>query len=646
MKYPNLFSSIKIGKVSIKNRVVMPAMGTALCTMNGEMNSNTIAYYKERAKGGVGLIIVEVSEIDFSNGRSALCPVRMDNAHVVPELRRLTEDVHLYGAKVLAQLHHGGNQAYSFNNEGNEMVSASDVKSEAMPERPRPLSTAEVKAYIQKYIDAAYLAKLSQFDGVELHGAHGYLITQFLSPHTNRRTDEYGGSFENRCRFATEIIKGIRERCGDNFLIGIRLSLDEMTPHGYNLEEGCKIAKAMEDAGVEFIDASFATYETYPASVEPAGFDEGWRMYMTEAVKKVVNIPLITVGNIRNPDYCERAISQGNTDMVAMGRSLLADPDWCNKALAGKTEQIRRCVSCCTCIQNVLGHSFICCSLNPRCGYEAELPQPVHNGAGRKVVIVGGGPGGIEAARITALRGFTVVLMEKEDTLGGQLVFGMKPLNKWKIGWYIEYAANELERLGVEVRLNCIATPEMIKAEDPYAVFIATGGMAIVPKLPGIESTKVITAEQYLAGGIDLKDKTVAVVGGGNTGCETATLVASRGNKACVIEMLDDVCIDQYSDLRKEMMLNIEKYGVEIKTKTRLTEVVAEGINVKDLNTNENYCIPADYIILALGVRPVNDLYQVLYGEQENLFCIGDAQKQGKIINATRAGHVFALELE
>ncbi|HVI42361.1 MAG TPA: NADH:flavin oxidoreductase, partial [Anaerovoracaceae bacterium] len=287
--YPMIFSQGKIGKLDLKNRIVMPPMGTSLSSMSGELTSNIIEYYKERAKGGVGLIIVEVSEINYENGSSALNSVRVDTTRSIPQMRRLSDAVHVYGTKIFAQLHHGGNQCTSFMNDGNPPVSASDVKSEAVPETPRALTTEEVKEYIQKYIFAASISKLSHFDGVEIHGAHGYLVAQFLSPHTNRRSDEYGGSFENRMRFATEIIKGIKEACGADFPVSIRLSIDESTSHGYGLEDGVKIAKAMEEAGADIISCSMGTYESFPASVETASFKQGWRVYMAEEVKKNVS---------------------------------------------------------------------------------------------------------------------------------------------------------------------------------------------------------------------------------------------------------------------------------------------------------------------------------------------------------------------
>ncbi|HVI41073.1 MAG TPA: FAD-dependent oxidoreductase, partial [Anaerovoracaceae bacterium] len=342
----------------------------------------------------------------------------------------------------------------------------------------------------------------------------------------------------------------------------------------------------------------------------------------------------------------ENVLKESKADFVAIGRGQIADPDWCNKAMHGREKEIRKCISCMTCLYNVLGCGIVCCAINARAGHEHEYPQPRKDGNGRKVVVVGGGAAGIEAARISAIRGFDVVLMEKSAELGGQLQLAKEALNQERINWFIEFGTNELSRLGVDVRLNCQVNAEMIRSENPYAVFIATGGAPIIPNVLGAANPIVITAEDYLSGKIELKSEKIVVIGGGITGCETAILAANGGSKASIVEMLDNVCNDMYPDSRAEIMKDIEKYHVEVSTNTILKEVTKDGVLVEDLKSGERKEIKADKIIMAIGVKPVNALYNELADELENICVLGDAMKQGKIIDAVRTGHVRALELE
>lgn len=644
--YPSLFSPKKVGKIEIKNRVVMPPMGTSLSYSTGEMSTNIIEWYKARAKGGVGLIVVEVSEVDYENASAALNSIRLDTSRCIPQLRRLAEGVHVYGTKIFGQLHHGGSQAGSFFNDGHQPVSPSGVKCLAVPDQPRELTTEEVKALVQKYVYGAKMLQMAHFDGAEIHGAHGYMVHQFFSEHTNKRTDEYGGSFENRMRFATEIIQGIKQVCGPDFPVSIRMDMVEGIEGGYTIETGVEIAKAMERAGVDLISCSMGTYESFHAGIDSASFKEGWRVYMATEARKNVSVPVVCVGAIRTPEFAESVINEERSDFVATGRQLIADPDWANKACYGKEKSIRKCISCMTCAFNVLGAGFVCCAINARAGHEAEYPRLTKDGNGRKVVVVGGGPGGIEAARVSAERGFEVTLFEKNDVLGGQLQLAKVAIDQEAMQNFIDYGTYELERLGVNVKLNTEATPEMVCAEDPYAIFVTTGGKGFVPDVPCDAPEKVITAEDYLAGKEDLGEKTIVVVGGGITGCETAALAASRGAKTTIIEMMSEYCQDIYPDSRIEIMNELEKYQVPVYTNCMLTAVSAEGICVKDTQSGEESELKADKVVMALGVKPVNDIYYELCGDFENIFLCGDAVRQGKIDDAVRAAHVLALELE
>lgn len=647
-KYNAIFFPAKIGKLTIKNRIVMPSMGITLASISGEATDGNIAYYRERAKGGVGLIFIECAEINHLNGKTTPTGVRVDTILGVPKLQRLTEAVHVYDTKIFCQLYHGGNQCNSLTNDGHEPVSASDVQSTYSPERPRALSNKEVKEYIQKYIFSASMAQRAQFDGVEIHAAHGCLPVQFMSTYTNRRSDEYGGSFENRMRFTTEIIQGIKAACGTDFPVSVRLSIDMLTPPemGYGLEEGLEIVKVLEAAGADVINCSSGAVDGFPICTEPAGFAQGWRVYMAEEVKKVVDIPVITVGALREPEFVEKILKDKRADFVAIGRGLIADPEWCNKARQGREKEIRKCISCNNCI-DVVSYSYsLSCSINARAGHEAEYPAPRKDGNGRKVVVAGGGAAGLEAARVCAIRGFHVVLFEKEAMLGGQLQVASKAIHQERMNWFIEYMTYELNRLGVEIRLNCSASADSIRKENPFAVFIASGGTPIVPNVPGADKPLVITAEDYLSGKVQLAQEKVVVVGGGITGCETSALVGANGGDATMVEMTGDICQGLYMDSRKEILSDLGKYGVNVMTNFMLIEVKSDSVIIKDLVKGNVKDIPADKVIMAVGVKPVNGLFDELADEVEYIYVLGDAIRQGKIIDAVRTAHVRALDLE
>ena len=646
MKYPKLFQEGRIGKLTVKNRIVMAPMGTALCTMNGEMTDNIIEYYKTRAKGGFGLLFVEVSEVDWAVASATLNSVRVDTSRAIPQMRRLADGVHAYGAKIFGQLHHGGRQANRWCNDGNQPVSCSPIQSKACPDEPRELTNQEVKETIEKFIFGAQIMQMAGFDGCEIHAAHGYLVNQFISEYSNKRTDEYGGSFENRMRFCTEIIQGIKKRCGNDFPVSVRIDCEEGIEEGYGLETGIEVAKAVEAAGADVINCSMACYEAFPAGVDTASFKQGWRVYQADAVRKAVSIPVICVGAIRDPEFAEECIAQGKTDFVALGRQSIADPEWPNKARAGKDKEIRKCLSCMTCIYNLFGGGAISCAVNPRAGHEKEYIRPIKNGNGRTVVVVGGGPGGIEAARVLAIRGFAVTLFEKGEKLGGQLVFAKNAIDQENMENFADYGTEILHKLGVDVRLHTEAIAEPIRALTPYAVFLATGANGFKLKVPGYDLPHVYTAEEYLSGMVELKGKRIAVVGGGITGCETAALAASKGNQAALVEMLPSVCNNIYNDSRIEIINDLKKFGVEIMTSKAIQQVEKDGVIIKDVGTEESMKIPADTVIMALGVKPNRKLYNELAEEYENLYCFGDASAQGKIIDATRSAHVYALELD
>lgn len=645
MKYPALFSEGTIGKLKLKNRVVMPSMGTMLAAADGEVTDHQIAYFEERARGGVGLIITEVTSVDYALGKAGPTHPRVDDNRYIPMLSRLANAVHKHGAKIFMQLHHAGRQGHSSLTGGAQIVAPSPIACSIMGETPRELTTAEVKELVQKFVMGALRCQMAGMDGVEIHGAHGYLVNQFLSPHTNRRTDEYGGSFDNRMRFAQEIVTGIKNLCGKDFPVIIRLSIDEFVPGGVKLEEGVEIACHMEEAGVDAINVSCGTYESMPTVMEPITYEQGWRSYIAAAVKARVKVPVITVGVIREPAAAEEILATGQADFVAIGRGLIADADWCEKASSGREAAIRKCISCLHCLDNGLLGVHLTCAVNARVGREREFQGYEQNGADRKVAIVGGGPAGMEAARVLALRQFRVVLFEKESSLGGQINFGNKPRGKEKMNWLVEYLRHELEELNVDLRLGDEASSAAVLAEEPYAVFVATGGVPILPPIAGINTPHVLTAEQALAGYGEISGERVAVIGAGMTGCETADLLASRGNEVCLVEMLNDIATGAGLTNKMDITEHLIESKVTIHTGHRLKEIGEQAIVVERLATGEQVTIPVDRVVISLGVRANNALYAEMAQRHPATFLLGDALAPRKIAYAIRDGFEKAFLL-
>jgi 2,4-dienoyl-CoA reductase-like NADH-dependent reductase (Old Yellow Enzyme family)/thioredoxin reductase len=646
MKYPNLFSEGKIGTLILKNRVIMPSMGTFLSSSDGEVTDRQIAYFEERAKGGTGLIIPEVTAVDYSLGKCGPVHPRVDDPKYIPMLYRLANTVHKHGTKIVMQLGHAGRQTDSTLTGGMQAVAPSPVPCEILCEVPRELTVAEIKDIVARYINAAVICKMAAMDGVELHGAHGYLINQFMSPKTNKRTDAYGGGFEARMRFAKEIVEGIKAQCGPDYPVIMRLSVDEFVTGGITMEEGVRIAKYMEKIGVDAINVSCGIFDSLRTFIEPITFEQGWRVYLSEAVKKAVKIPVITVGVIREPGFAEKIIQKGKADFVAIGRGLIADPDWCNKALTGKESEIRKCISCMYCLDRDVMRTHIGCAVNVRAGRELEFKDFNRNGNRKKVVVAGGGPGGMEAARILAQRNFKVVLFEKEEILGGQLNYGNKPLGKDKLNWFIQYLAGQLKNLKVDVKLGREITASAVKKEKPYAVFVATGAKPILPGIDGINNKNVCVVQDALMKAGSFKGKTVAVIGGGMTGCETAEFLASKGARVYLIEMLPEVAVGAGFVDKMDMVQRLADANVKILTDHRLMKIKDDSIFVKSASEKKEIKLSVDKVVLALGSKPDRQLYDQVSRACDNVFLLGDALAPGRIANAVQDAFEKAILLE
>ena len=639
MSYEKLFSPGFIGSLELKNRIVMPAMGCSLAESTGEAGARIIKYYADRARGGAGLIITEITRVDDETGVGTPNQLSVTNTHMIAQLSRLVEAVHAYDTKIFVQLHHPGNQTPSRLIGGKQPVSASDVTCRVIGEQPRALKTEEVEGLVKKFVTGAVIAQKAGLDGVEIHAAHGYLVSQFLSPHTNKRTDKYGGSFEGRMHFVTEIIMGIKAYCGPKFPISVRMNGSDYLEDGITEEDAIHQAKYLEALGISCLNVSCGTYDSGATIIEPNYFAEGWKRHLAANIKKAVNIPVIAVCNIKHPAFAEEMLEAGDTDFIGIARGHLADPDWGVKAQAGQDKLIRKCIGCMECFRILNDGLPLGCTLNPVIGREFEYGDEklVKNGTGRKIAVVGGGPAGMEAALTLAKRGFETTLFEAADKLGGTANLAAIPPNKGMLNEFVETMAAQLAAAGVKVCTGVCATPELVKETGAEAVFIAAGGKPVLPPIPGIENA--VTAEDVLSGKAQVSGENIVIIGGGVTGLETAEYLAP-GRHVTVVEMLDKIGGNLYPSVVMHLAQEIMKNGGMIAKGKKLTAIEGVTVTVEDTKTGEASAIPADTVILAMGVRsnrPDLDAFREAFGGK--VILVGDSAKPGQIYDALHSGH-------
>lgn len=647
-KLTKLFDPIKIGKLELKNRIVMPALNTKFGTEWGAVNDRLIDYFVERAKGGVGLIVIENTCIDWPAGKAGTNPIRADDWKFIQGLHDLAEAVHLYGAKIATQLQHPGRQGSSLTSaEGQQLVAPSEIP--CLPtgaEMPHALTIEEIEVLIGKYIMGATITKAAGFDAVEIQGGHGYLITQFMSPYSNKREDEYGRDFEGRMKFPISIIEGIRMVVGPDFPIIFRLSADEYVEGGLALEDNKLIARRLEAAGVDAISVSSGIYESPPwySRIFPtAGMPVGCNVPLAQEIKKVVKIPIIVAGKLGNPVLAEKVLREGKADLIAMGRALLADPELPRKAHEGRFEDICPCIYCNeACIGNISRMWRISCVVNPTLGREREYAiEPAKRK--KRVLVVGGGPAGMEAARVASLRGHKMTLYEKEKTLGGQLIAASAPPFKEQIGDLAEYLENQIGKLRVKVKLGTEVTPALIKRLKPDVVILATGAIPIAPKIPGARANKVATATDILLGR-KKAGKKVVIIGGGEVGGELAWFLAEKGKKVTIVEMLGGVAMDMNMFSRFYLLDKLAELGIEMLINTTAQEITDKGVVAVDMEGNKQV-IEADTVILATGFRSNNGLERKLKGTAPEVYTIGDCVKPGKIWGAIDSASRVARQI-
>ena len=636
----------KIGNVEIKNRIVMAPISIGLGTKDKTIGKETIAFYEKRAKGNVGLIILGAIEINDYNGAFEHNGIQATKEEHIEGFNNLVKKMHEYDTKVFAQVGHPGRQTFSTINKDNHTVAPSKIRCKVCRTETKQLSLNAIKTLQSEFVNTARVLKKSGIDGIEIHGAHGYLINQFLSPYSNKRTDKYGGSLENRCRFVKEILEKIKEEVGENYPIGIRLSVEEylhefnIDDEGINLAEGLEIAKYMEEIGFTYINVSSGIYETTNTIVEPSSYEQGWRINLAEEVKNEVKIPVMAASVIREPAYANKLLEENILDFVLIGRGLVADPLWGLKAIEGRTKEIVPCISCLNCLEKVYEGSHIKCSVNYEAGREYHQEELSCNGRNKEVAIIGAGPAGLEAARILSIRGYKPIIFERNKEIGGQLQYAKMPPNKEKISWLIDYYKEIVKKHEIEVKLDWQGDLKDIKKIKPYKYIFANGSDPVKPDIYGLDGVNVFSYKEVLNEKNDIKNKRICILGSGLNGLETALFLAEKENEVIVVEIEAKIGAKIYTPNKIDILKRLEKYNVRLISNVILKETWEHKITLKHKNKKTKIDYPIDYLVVSTGVAP-----KIIYTEAElkkdKYYVIGDAKKIGKIVDAVKDGYII-----
>ncbi len=634
-----IFSPFTVGGLRLKNRILMAAMGNNFSHPQGTVSDRAIAYYRERAKGGTGLIITEATPVSLSGRHRGRGLCAYDDSFL-PGLRRLAASVHDHGSAIALQLHHAGRLADP-DITGSPPLAPSPIPRAPGAPVPKELSQDEIQGIIIQLGQAARRAKEAGFDAVEIHGAHGYLIYQFLSPRTNKREDFYGGNPENRVRFALEVLRQVRKEVGNSFPVLFRLSAREFSENGYSLEESLDWAIELERAGASALHVSGGTTESLTGSAQvipPMVFPEAYHVPLAAAIKKKVRIPVIAVGRLGTPAVAERVLDEGQADLIAAGRAFLCDPYWPLKAARGEKDRIRPCVACNHCLWRLFQQEELTCFQNALLGNEEKYRMdPVEKV--KKVLIIGGGPGGLEAARVARKRGHQVTLLEKSPRLGGQMLLASIPPHKQTLSKAMDWLTREVDREGVEIKLNTEGNEENIAKENPDVVIVATGARPISPD--SFSGPKVLTAWEVL-GGKEV-EKEALILGGGMVGMETAEFLSQKGCRVIVVEMTERLAADMEGTTRALLLERIALQKISSLLSTEVKDI-RDGKVLVSHDGNERW-LEAGTIILALGSRANNEILQALEGKVPQILPIGDCVEPRKAKEAIHEGFAAALQV-
>jgi 2,4-dienoyl-CoA reductase-like NADH-dependent reductase (Old Yellow Enzyme family)/thioredoxin reductase len=640
-KFDKLFEPCQIRKMGLKNRIVMPAMSTKYASEDGYVTQQMMDYYEERAKGGAGLVIVEMACVDAPEGKMGSYHLVFDNDGYVRGLSELAQVIRKHGPKVMLQLCHGGRIARSAIT-GMQPVAPSAVIVEGQ-ETPRELTVDEIEHIITSFAEAARRAQRTGFDGVEIHAAHGYLLAQFLSSAWNKRQDEFGGTVRDRARILSEIMTKTRSLVGQDYPVWCRINgMEYGIEDGLTIDEAKEVAQIAQEAGADAIHVSAYGYASF-AGINRAciGSPRGNLVDLAAEIKKTVSVPVVAVGRI-DLELGEELLREKRADLVAIGRPQIADPHLIRKAIEGKMDDIAPCIACNHCVDDMMAMDInLHCSVNTCVGKEREY-KIIPAKKTKRVLVVGGGPSGMETARVAALRGHEVILFEKQSELGGQLILAVKPPRKEEIQLLTNYLAIQIKKLGVKFEIGKEADVASIKKINPDAVVLATGVTSLIPEIPGIDRSNVVTAEEVLIG--QRIGKKVAVVGGGLVGCETAEFLAERGKTVKIVEILDEIAVGVCLSIKAGLVHRLKASGINMLTGLKCNEITQNGL-IATGKGGERKFIEADTIVLAAGAEPNIHLLTALEDGVAEIHLVGDCAEPRRILQAISDGYRAGLSL-
>ncbi len=615
----HLFRTFNIKNRLLKNRIVMPGLASFLIEDDGSITDKTVEHYRRRAAGGPAMVIVEASAIS-PEGIVSEHQARIYDDRFLEGLSQIAKVMKSEGAVPAIQLHHGGRQT-SIKIIKQKPLAPSPLPCPTITGDVEPLTIEGIQEIVRKFGEAADRAVQAGFELIEIHGAHGYLVNQFLSRFSNIREDEYGGDVAGRSRFAREIIREIRERVGKDFPISFKISAQEFVPDGLTVEESIEILKELVDEGIDVVQVSAGNDATPEWICQPMFMEKACLADSAAQVKKSFDIPVMAVGRINDPVVADAIIADGKADLVCIGRGLLSDPELPKKAQEGRLEDIRICIACNTCMESIFRRGRVECLVNPMLGREKEMAF-IPTESPKKVLVIGGGPGGLNVAWVAARRGHDVHLYEKQSTLGGQLILGSITSYKKELLSLIEYQKTQIQKFGVKCHTNFEVTLDTVKKEKPDVIVLATGSSPVKPPVPGIDKPIVSTFIDVFNGDKPTKRRTV-VVGGGATGCEVALHLAENSCPVTIVEQLPKIGGELESITKKVLISRMKENGIQFMAGHRLSKVEDNGVLVTDQKGNEVF-IEAESIVVSIGNKPDNSLYNEIKSLGTELHQIGD----------------------